>query len=242
MGNNELSLIDRVLKNNVKESILEEYKNNTVVRGLIQLVPFGGLIDNVVTTGYNNILVDRAKTFYDELNSGEIILTPELIENEDFLHAYFSTLKAALYSRQRSKIRFFSRLLRNGLSDQKINNANEYEDYLKILDELSYREIYILYVLYQCEISTPQLESENDLQRSSKFWNAFLQQVSTDLSIDTNEVPGLINRLSRTGCYIEFTGGYLGYGGGQGKTTGIFHKLMDLLKIEKEDLLDIKNF
>ncbi|MED4378683.1 hypothetical protein P9274_23975 [Schinkia azotoformans] len=138
MEKQPLSKFDRYIKNSVKESVLEDYKNNSVIRGLIQLVPYGALVDNMITISYNNILIDRSKIFYSELNSGSIILTPEVIESEDFLHAYFSTYKAALYTRQRNKIRFFARLLRSGLIEQSIVNINEYEDYLKILDELSY--------------------------------------------------------------------------------------------------------
>lgn len=242
MENKSLSKIDKYIKNNVKESVLEEYKNNSVIRGLIQLVPYGALVDNMITTSYNNILIDRSKTFYSELNSGDIILTPEIIDSEDFLHAYFSTYKASLYTRQRDKIRFFARLLRSGLIEQNIGNINEYEDYLKILDELSYREICILNILYDFEKNTPKLENENALQLSTKFWNSFLEKVSYDFKIGSEEVPGLINRLSRSGCYTEFTGGYLSYTGGQGQTTGLFHKLVELIKFKKKDLWDINNF
>lgn len=48
-------------------------------------------------------------------------------------------------------------------------------------------------------MSTPKNENENDLQVSTKFWNEFVEKVSTSLNIDREIVPGLINRLSRTG-------------------------------------------
>ncbi|OAK74431.1 hypothetical protein [Lederbergia galactosidilytica] len=242
MEKKELAQSDKFVKNNVKMSILEEYKNNTVVRGLIQLVPFGGLIDTMVTTSYQNILVDRSIAFFEELNKGNLMLTPEVIESEDFLHAYFSTYKAALYTRQRQKIRFFSRLLCNGLLEQKVRDINEYDDYLKILDELSYREICILYILYEFEQSAERVESQFSMQKYLNFWNEFLERVSTDLYIDSGEVPGLINRLSRTGCYSEFAGGYMDHRGGPGHTTGLYQKLVELIQMKKQDLSDIKNF
>jgi hypothetical protein len=118
---NELSLPDKIITNTLKEDLLKKYSQNTLIRGLVQIVPYGGIIDSVLTTAYNNIFVDQAKTFYDELSLGRIEITKELINKEDFLHAYFSTFKNAIYTRQKSKIRFFARLLSKSSEIKKIN-------------------------------------------------------------------------------------------------------------------------
>ena len=52
--------------------LLEKYENNRVIRGLIQLVPFGigGAIDVVLTKTLEKIQQERATTFFDELARG----------------------------------------------------------------------------------------------------------------------------------------------------------------------------
>ncbi|PKR82844.1 hypothetical protein [Heyndrickxia camelliae] len=243
VSENGLSFSAKFIKNNVKESVIKHYEKQSVVRSLIQLIPFGAMLDTYVTSTFNNILIERSRTFFDELGTGKFILTPELIENEDFLHAFFSTYKNAIYTRQRAKIRFFARLLINSFE---ISSINEFEDYLKILDELTYREIYILYTLYEFEHEICSSIFGNDrsyikLINSHKYWNNFTNKITSDLNITSVEMPGLIHRLSRTGCYLEFTGLAYSDKDGSGYTTEVFDKLVKLIEMKREDLSDIEN-
>ncbi|PLS04036.1 hypothetical protein [Neobacillus cucumis] len=229
MGN-DLSLPDSIIKNTIKENLLEKYERNTLIRGLIQIVPYGGLVDSILTTSYNNILVDRAKTFYDELGLGNIEITPEVIKNEDFLHSYFATYKAALYTKQREKIRFFARLLNNGILSDFINNVEEYDDYLKILDELTYREIYLLNTLKVMEDRT----NDSDLKELI-HWQEFSSQITNDLRISEEELKLFLIRLSRTGCFVDVLT-FAGLGA-KGYTSILFKTLSKLIEIKDEDLV-----
>lgn len=229
MGNQQLTIVDTMVKNTIKEKLLEEYSTNSLLRGLVQIVPYGGLVDTILTSSYNNILVERAKVFYDELGIGMIELKPELVQSEDFLHAYFSTFKAALYTKQREKIRFFSRLLNGGLTSSLIHDADEYDDYLKILDELTFREIYILFKLKEIEDETGGFSNHD-------HWNIVQDKMHNELKIDSEQLRPILSRIERTGCLIEFET-FVGGSGGRGSTSSIFNKLISLIKLEKEDLI-----
>jgi hypothetical protein len=237
LNNKELSLVDNIVKNTVKEELLEKYNGNTMLRSLVQIVPYGALVDVALVTSYNNILIERSKCFFDELVAGNIELTQEIIQSEDFLHSYFSTYKAALYTKQREKIRFLARLLKNGLTTNLLSKADEYDDYLKILDDLTNREITLLFILekYQNKVNIDQ--GENALQRSSKFWGEFTNECCELLKIDSQELDSFLSRLQRTGCYYEFTGGFIGYSGGQGEVTKTFFNLRNLIDLKKGDLV-----
>lgn len=238
MSQNELSIQDKIIKATVKEDLLNLYQGNYLIKSLVQLIPmYGSLIDTTLTTAYNNILLQRSREFFNELTLGKIELSPDIINSEDFLHAYFSTFKAALYTKQREKIRFLSRLLNSGFNSGIISKADEYDDYLKILEDLTLREIYILYTLYSYEEENPIQKGENDLQRTTRFWSEFENKIKSDLSINSSEIKGLINRINRTGCYLEFTGGYLSYSGGRGQTTGLFRSLVNLINLKDEDFV-----
>ncbi|WNS75198.1 hypothetical protein RRV45_20355 [Bacillus sp. DTU_2020_1000418_1_SI_GHA_SEK_038] len=237
MDKNELSIPDKIIKNSIQDDLLKKYSKNTVIRGLIQAVPYGAVVDNLLTVSYNNILLDRAKIFYDELGMGRIELTPDLIKNEDFLHSYFSTYKAALFTKQREKIRFFARLLKNGMYSRIISKADEYDDYLKILDDLTNRELTILYLLDTYESRNEIKENENELQRADSFWNEFEKETSQVLNISPAELKGFLTRIERTGCYTAITGAYFGYTGGRGHLTETYFKLKELIHIKDEDLV-----
>lgn len=58
----------------------------------MQLAPLGiGSAIDVTLSGFiDKIRKNRIETFFDELESGHIALTEELIRSEPFLHCYFS--------------------------------------------------------------------------------------------------------------------------------------------------------
>lgn len=149
-----------------------------------------------------NIREERAREFFDELAKGTVSLTQEIIESEDFLHAYFSTAKAALNTRRREKIRYFARLLTSSINSSEISTIDEYEEYLNILDEISFRELGILVVLSRYEKDCPHKAGEDEYDRRVRFWNQFSAEVCTRFSITSGEFSSVLTRLNRTGIYV----------------------------------------
>lgn len=212
-------------KNNL-QPLFEKYKGNRVIRGLIQLTPLGigGAFDVVLIETLEKIRKERAFAFYDELAAGNIVVDDCLLRSEDFLHCYFSTAKYALNSRRREKFKMFARLLKSSLTEEGPKSVDEYEDFLKVLDELSYRELLALSILDEYS-SRPRGRDQNDCQWTDTFWNEFKKRLPQELSMPADEVADFMDRISRTGCYEMFKGGYFDYEGGKGKLTPIYHRL-----------------
>jgi hypothetical protein len=196
---------------------------------LIQLVPLGvgSGIDAALVTVIQNIREDRAKEFFDEFGKGKIDLPPELLESEDFLHCFFRTTKAALNSRRREKIRMFARLLNSSARPDSFSSVDEYEEYLGILDEISYREFLALSILEKYESEIPSPPDESDFQRAGRFWESFLGKLQTKLNIPRNEIDSFLARMNRTGCYETYVGTYIGYTGGRGRLTVTYFRLKE---------------
>ena len=108
------------------QSLLERYDGNRVIRGLIQLVPlgFGGAADVSLVLTLEKIREERTREFFDELGKGNIIVDSSLLESEDFLHCYFATVKYALNSRRREKIKMFARLLKSSVTGEGPNGVD----------------------------------------------------------------------------------------------------------------------
>lgn len=215
------------------------YIKNPVVRSLIQLL--GGVtlgtvsgLDAALVTQIQNMREKRLRAFFEELDKGDIQLTNGNIQSDDFLHAFFATTKATLNTRRHEKIQLFARLLKSLANNKALEEIDEYEDYLCILDELSYRELVVLGILEKYELANPQKQEENSLQRCSRFWEGFIKDVTKTLKIDELEVNAVLTRLNRSGCYQEITGGYFDYTGGKGSLTPLYYKLKKLISEDSE--------
>ena len=212
--------------------LISRYENNPFIRAIIPLIPFGigSSIETGVLVQYHNIKRKRLAILLDELAKGEKTLTKDVIESEDFIHCFLAVSIAVVGTRRREKIIMFANLLNNSI-DQ-VNSIDEYEEYLKILDELSYRELQILLALETFENKYPLIDGENDLQRTSRFWDDFSTTVINDINVPANELNAVMTRLNRTGCYETFTGMYWDYTGGKGKLTETFFRLKELISVK----------
>ena len=217
------------------EQLGDRYQTNSIIRALIQVVPFGvgAAIDVAIATKLEKIHIDKAREFFDELENGNVQLTQEIIESEEFLHCYFSTFKAALNSHRSEKIRYFARLLTSSITLSEISTIDEYEEYLSILDDLSFRELELLIVLSRYEKEYFLQDDKNPLQRANRFWDQFSSEVCSKFSISDGELDGMLARLNRTGLYKTIIGTYAGYNGGRGELTPMYAKLEEMTRLEE---------
>jgi CRISPR/Cas system CSM-associated protein Csm2 small subunit len=218
------------------ENLLARYEGNRVVRGLVQLIPFGigGALDVVITKTLSNIREERSRAFFDELTKTSRQLEPTVLESEDFLHCYFATVRYALNSRRREKIQMFARLLKASLGETGPRDVDEYEEFLEILDDLTFRELQALAIMDSFSVR-PRTPEQNNLQWTNTFWDEFEDRIVRELRVPKDEVSDFLNRISRTACYEIFTGGYMDYTGGKGKLTPTYRRLKRFISSEAEN-------
>lgn len=215
---------------NVIGKVTVSYSDYPCVQALLQLVPGWGAADTLLQKRADEIKLDRMHAFFKELANGQHELTEELISTEDFLHCFFSTMKAAMNTRHRDKIRMMARLLKSSVSPSINSNTDEYEELLKVLDALSLREFDVLYCLFKLEQANLPQEGENDLQRIGKYWEEFKTKVITNLKIPENSLSAFMAKIERTGLYLRLTGSFFDYNGYLGKTTPLFERLLEFIE------------
>lgn len=224
---------------------MEEYTDSSRIRpvmlGIASLLPFVGNVaataDQLVTEHVERERQERLETLLEELETGlEDFGGPIPIHRSNaVLHAAYITIEATLRTHRREKIRAFARLLLSGLGETPaISMDDEHEDYLKILDDLSLRELRLLALLDEYETDNPLIEGENDVQRTARYWEDFEQNACRILNIPRDEISGLLSRLTRTGTYEIFTGAYFDYIGGRGKLTGNYRRLASMIKVNSQ--------
>lgn len=216
---------------------LEGYKNNSILRGLFQfslslINPlFAGAVVGVETAVFTcqENRMRKWKIIADELDQWNEI-NEELLKNADFLHCFKKVIDATEKTQNQTKIRYFSRLLKSSTTAGTIPSIDVYEEYLSILEELSYREITILNILDKYERGFPQKKGENDLVRSNRFWDKFIKELTEKVEIPSEQTDAVLSRITRTGCYETFTGIYASPTVGQGKLTSIFRELKNIIE------------
>ncbi len=126
-------------------------------------------------------------------------MTEDLIRSDDFIHKYFITLKAALETKRNEKIQYFARLLKNSNSPLANEPVDYYEDFIKVLDDLTYQELRILIKLHEQENLHESYEG-NRLMVNKRFYRKFKAHLAEDMGISEDEVLSIFIRLGRTGC------------------------------------------
>jgi hypothetical protein len=218
----------------ISKRLEEEFRDHPILRGLLQLIPFGvgSGLDVAIAGQLQKMREERLQTLFQELKEGERGLTTQLVQSEDFLQAYFATAGAALRTKRREKIRWFGRLLLAATGAHPgINLADEHEEYLKILDELTYRELGILATLAQFEADHPAGIGEGDVVRAGGYWEQFSVVVCSKFAIPRDELGAVLIRLNRTGTYqslIAFAGGATG----TGLLTPTYYRLAKLIRLQ----------
>lgn len=144
----------------------------------------------------------QLKTFFDKLNEGEIILDKQIIENNEFLHRYFITLRTVLKTNRDEKIKVLADFFINrGSRNLDGSHTDIYEEYLGIIDELSYRELLILRTLEEFEKRLiGSIDQEERIDRMNEYWAEFQNTVS-EFTEGLGLVPALMKRLERSGLF-----------------------------------------
>ncbi len=215
------------IKDNAIAKLSMEYIERPVIRALLQVIPFWGTADTLLQHRAEEIRSERIRFFFDELAKGKHELTEELINSNDFLHCYFKTLRAALNTRQHEKIKMFARLLNNSANNEMFVDADEYEDFLDILDTVSFREFVLLEILRKYEVSTTSKREQ--LIKIRSYWSLFKSEVIDKLKIPEAEFNAYMSRLERTGLFQKLGGTIFGNDGNFGTTTQLFARLREFV-------------
>lgn len=209
--------------------LIELYQHNALIRGLVQMFPGISCIDTMIITRLTNLQQKRIEVFFNELESGNLMYTQELIDSNEFLHCFNIASKAAINTHRQEKIRLFARLLNQFFLQDDYDSIDEFEEALSIIDELSYREIMILLKLRKVIDETAFIESdkENEISRIMRAWTNSLPILCNDFNIEREELIAIFNRLYRTGCYLS-TAGYWDHESGMGIISPLFEKIIKL--------------
>ena len=214
--------------------ILERLYDNPIVKGLLQLVPGGygsGLVE-ILDDQVSRLHKKRTKIFFDELANNKIEITEELIEDNDFLHCFFSTIRAVLRTHKNEKIKYLARLFGKQLTKEAFKNIDEFESFLESLDHLNEREIKILKTLYDFERLNGVKGGDSVISRlriNSDNWEGFIEKVHEETEIPKEEINDVLIMTERSGFYVSSRPHARDLRKQSGTTTPSFNKLVKII-------------
>lgn len=220
------------------------YKNNAALRGLFTFAlslinpVYAGMAIGVETALFT-WQENRSKKWEilaEEFDQWESI-GEELLKNQEFLHCFRRVIHATERTQNETKIRYFARLLKATTDTEIISSVEEYEEFLDIIESLSFRELTVLSVLDKYESRFPMKNGENEFQRCLHFWDIMVDELVEKFKIPREEVDSIFIRTTRSGCYKLFRGAYAaGDTEGKGTLMPIFHRLKQVIMVNNESI------
>ncbi|AIF51169.1 hypothetical protein [Pelosinus sp. UFO1] len=234
---NDISLKDNTLQGIAGDNFLKDLSTlvtSAVVdpTGISPAVTFASLLFNF----RGSLLKEREIMLFEELNRNPNMLTADVIKKSDFLHKALITCQVVAMTNRKEKIIYLAKLLKSSTVEENNIGVDEYEEYLSIIADLSFRELQILaiidknYILYP-EPSDPvdEVLTKNKAEWQSAFFPRVRNEIQESLGVRRQELDDILIRISRSGLYKQFD--YVGGHNGNGTLTPLFYRIKELIQL-----------
>lgn len=193
--NEELELVKLELENT---NDMMDVKRNPVIESMlspIKKIPYiGPLLNTAVEIKMSELQRQKENELIDVIMQNKYAITSEMVNDVEFIINFNRTLEAVRRLATGDKVKFFGNLVKNGyLAGRNIENS-QFEEYLNILNSLSYREIeYLADFLIEASDKGGRILDES--------WNAFISKMNTKYNV--KNILFWYKRLEATGFIRE---------------------------------------
>lgn len=209
------------------------YNDLTHLKIAVTSIPFlGSQLDMYLSAPGQKFIEERFEYMIEQLQEElveieEYLLNKEIIASEEGFDIIQKTFIATAKTRQREKLKLFAKILKGSFIKRK--KLYDPELYLKIVDELSVRELEIALLLYEVKIKSKikiegKNESEDGMTNDPYWFSKHYPKFSKD------ELEFTLLRLEKTGLVKELVGSFIGYGGGQYNPTTLFSDFINFIE------------
>jgi hypothetical protein len=212
------------------------YADQTLVRAAINAIPFvGSSLDILLSSSGQNFVIKRIETLIAELNNqlGQLDkskINHDFLETEEGFDLVVKAFNSASRTRQNEKLKLYAKIIKGALTEGKEYQEDDPELYLKIIEELSVKELRVAKCLYELkEVKKKNPEQDNPNGKQDGMTNDAWWLSKQYPEFDKDELVSIFIRLERTGLIKELVGSFLGYGGGQYLVNPLFKKFIDFI-------------
>jgi len=201
------------------------YEEQTLFRAAINAIPYvGGTIDVLFSSIGQKFSAKRIEFFIDELKNEishlqETTINKDYLEKEEGFDLILKGFNASARTRQKEKLILYARIIKNSLTNGREFEEDEPETFLKIVEELSVKELRVAMCLYKLKIkkdSNNKDKTSSDIDLLSKDYPEF----------DKDELVSILVRIEKSGLIKEVVSVIVGYAGGNYTITQLFKKFV----------------
>lgn len=183
---------------------VKDISNNPVVKSLISVV---SLIPGMGTFA-NSAIAEKVSMFQKEKREKLIdiifsdgTITQEQVSDVQFIMEFAKLLDVIDRLSTNTKVEYLGKLFKNSMLSNDDDKFDRFEEYLYRFNELSNREIEILYLLYGCQKDWSKLPYPNGNADAKKFkiWSEFKKLASEKFNMSKGEVDTVVAGIVRTG-------------------------------------------
>ncbi|QNI03064.1 hypothetical protein HXW73_09040 [Halomonas sp. SH5A2] len=165
--------------------------------------PYSMMINHSFKYLFNKYKEKRRIFLLEELSKAGFTKESPEIKKDEFIAAFIATEDALKRSSSKNKIMTLSNMLVYGVGSGKLfENPSSYHEILSIIDDLSDREIIILYHLYDYRNNDTSYCIETEPKNMTSY-------IAEKMNCDAELSSALLTRLERTGL-LSITHGYSG--------------------------------
>lgn len=211
--------IDKLENARKKDNIL----NHPVVKILLNTLNIIPAVGSTLETGVDSSLNFLFKKKQEErlLSICEIIIsddkiTTEMVKDVKEIMSFAKMLDVARKLITNDKLDYLARLYKNLISQDE-KDYDEYEEFLRRLDELSFREIEMLHILDELDLVIEDLNTKkqggdgsfeegrhNQIVRIESKWLKFQDIIEKKFQIDSLDLQGYMQSISRSGFCVQY--------------------------------------
>ncbi|MDU1141870.1 hypothetical protein [Aeromonas rivipollensis] len=153
------------------------------------------------TTGINIYKQKKREKILDALSKGLLHVDSHQLQSDEFISAYLTTESALIKASSQCKFDFLLNLFIQGSNSGRINKEPDaYQETLSIVNELSERELTILYHLYNYERDHGHMDQQLAIPGDHQ-----VDYLIDNTRLEREMIVALLVRLRRTGLIITFS-------------------------------------
>lgn len=228
-------IVDKTVEDKLTKAS-QAFAEQTYLRAGLNLIPYiGSSLDILLTSKGQSFVIRRIEEFIHQLQTElselqDNQVNKDYLETEEGFDLIVKAFSSAARTRQQEKLKLYARIIKSTLNESKKYEEDEPEMFLKIVEELSVKEMRVAKCLYELkeankydpEENIPKDKEDgtgNDAWKLSKQYPEF----------DNDELISTFVRLERTGLIKEVVGTYMGYTGGTYLINPPFKRFMDFI-------------
>lgn len=191
LENNKIALCNLEQLESIKNSPLMK---STVISVLKAVPLIGELIDSSIDSLLTEFQNKKRMELLEIIISSDSMITSEKVNDIEFIINFAKTLEAVSRLSTNDKVCYFANLLKNSYFSEDKASTDTYDEYLSILNDISFREIQYVCFLYKNPIGK---------SKKSRNWGKFKEAFVSEFLIDKKMVYPIFYRLKRTGFVDE---------------------------------------